>query len=161
MTMYFPEGKVTDIVDLCKKLLSEKNTTQRELASLIGKLISKYQAVRLASLHCHSLQIYQTTKLRTNLFLGGQKKSKCGLIRRTKVAVPQSELEQRKTYKSSKCGHYNSVGCSKIRLLGEQYQGMTAEGQWSKEEVQFHMNVLQMKAVKLVTESFFRVKKPK
>ena len=38
---------------------------------------------------------------------------------------------------------------------------MTAEGQWSKEEVQFHMNVLQMKAAKLVTESFFRVKKPK
>ena len=51
MTMYLPEGKITDITDLCKKLLSEKNITLRELTSLIGKLISTYQAGLLDSLH--------------------------------------------------------------------------------------------------------------
>ena len=52
MTMYLPEVKMTDTTDLCKKLLSEKNTTMRELTSLIGKLISTYQAVLPAPLHC-------------------------------------------------------------------------------------------------------------
>ena len=39
MTMYTPEGKIMDVTDLRKKLLSVKNTTLRELTSLIGKLI--------------------------------------------------------------------------------------------------------------------------
>ena len=67
MTMYLPEVKMTDIIDLCKKLLSEKNTTLRELTSLIGKLIWTHQAVLSAPLHCRSLQMYQITKLRANL----------------------------------------------------------------------------------------------
>ena len=39
MTMYTPEGKITDVTDLRRKLLSVKNATLRELTSLIGKLI--------------------------------------------------------------------------------------------------------------------------
>ena len=71
---------------------------------------------------------YSTLLLITNVsdnkaegqpMLGRQNKSECSLIRGTKVVVPQSELEQRKTYKNSKCENYNPVGCSKIgRLVG-------------------------------------------
>ena len=70
---------------------------------------------------------YSTLLLITNVsdnkaegqpMLGRQNKSECSLIRGTKVVVPQSELEQRKTYKNSKCENYNPVGCSKIGRLG-------------------------------------------
>ena len=46
-----------------------------------------------------------------------QNKSECSLIRGTKVMVLQSEFEQRETYKNSKCGNYNPVGCSEIGTL--------------------------------------------
>ena len=59
-----PEEKITN---LCKKLLSEKNATPRELTSLIGKLISIHQAVLPTPLHCRSLQKYQIKNLRANL----------------------------------------------------------------------------------------------
>ena len=67
MTIYLPGKKVTDITNRCNKLLSEENTTLRELTSLIGKLISTYQAVLPAPLHFRSLQMHQITKLRANL----------------------------------------------------------------------------------------------
>ena len=67
MTVYLQEEKLTDITDLCNKLLSEKNGTLSELTSLIGKLISTYQAVLSTALHCRSLQMYLITKLRANL----------------------------------------------------------------------------------------------
>ena len=66
-TMYLPEEKIMDVTNLCKKLLSEKNAALRELTSLIGKLISTYQAVLPSPLHCCSLQMYQITKLRARL----------------------------------------------------------------------------------------------
>ena len=87
-----------------------------------------------------------------------QNKSESSLIRGTKAVVPQSELEQRKTYKNSKCGNYNRVGCSKIGRLGAHCQGLTAGDQWSKVEAQLHINVLEIKAVKLAIESLCRVK---
>ena len=87
---------------------------------------------------------YSTLLLITNVsdnkaegqpLLRRQNKSECSLIRGTKVVVPQSELEQRKTYKHSKCGNYNSVGCSKIgRLGGAHCQGLITGSQWSKTE---------------------------
>ena len=67
ITVYLQEEKLTDITDLCNKLLSEKNGTLSELTSLIGKLISTYQAVLSTALHCRSLQMYLITKLRANL----------------------------------------------------------------------------------------------
>ena len=39
---YLSEEKITDISNLCKKLLLQENKTLRELTSLIGKLISTY-----------------------------------------------------------------------------------------------------------------------
>ena len=106
MTMYLPKEKITDITRLCKKLFSQENTTLRELASLIGKLISTYQAVLPAPLRSRSLQIHQITKLRANLCYKDNK-SECSLLRGTKVMVPQSEFEQSENYRNSKCGNYN------------------------------------------------------
>ena len=63
-----PRREMTDITNRCNKLLSEKNTTLMKLTSLIRKLILTYQAVLLTPLHCHSLQIYQITKLRAKHF---------------------------------------------------------------------------------------------
>ena len=77
------------------------------------------------------------------------------------MVVPQSELEQRESYKNSNCRSYNPVGCSQIRRLGAHCQGLTAEDQWSKAEAQIYINALKMKAAKLVIESFCWVKKPK
>ena len=77
------------------------------------------------------------------------------------MVVPQSELEQRETYKNSNCRNYNPVGCSEIRRLGAHCQGLTAADQWSKAEAQIYINALKMKAAKLVIESFCWVKKPK
>ena len=34
------------------------------------------------------------------------------------MVLPQSEFEQRETYKTSKCGNYNPLGCRKIGSLG-------------------------------------------
>ena len=87
-----------------------------------------------------------------------QNKSEYSLIRGTKVVVPQSEFDQRETCKNSKRGNYNRVGCSKIGRFGAHCQGLTAGGQWSKVEAQLHINVLEMKAVKLAIESLCRVK---
>ena len=52
-----------------------------------------------------------------------QSKSECSLIRGTKVAAPQSELQQRKTYKIQ-----NPVGCSKIGRLGGTLPGAESRG---------------------------------
>ena len=58
-----------------------------------------------------------------------QNNSECSLIRGTKVVVPQSEFEQRETYKNSKCGNYNPVGRSEIGRLEAHCQGLIAGGQ--------------------------------
>ena len=69
-----------------------------------------------------------------------QIKSEYSLIRRTKVVVPQSELEQRQTYKNSKCGNYIHSDAAKSGGWGAHCQGLTAGGPSSKSEAQLHVS---------------------
>ena len=123
MTMYLPGKKVTDITNQCNKLLSEENTTLRELTSLIGKLISTYQAVLPAPLHFRSLQMHQITKLRANL---------CNKDKVSLNAASLEELKWRRHNPNFNKGRptkiQNPVGCSKIGRLGGTLTGAESRG---------------------------------
>ena len=60
MTIYLQETRLTDITSLCEKFLLEKSKLFWEVDFNILSNLS-------ASLHCHSLQMYQITKLSENL----------------------------------------------------------------------------------------------
>lgn len=65
MTLYPPEVKIKNITSQCKKMLLEKITNLRELASLISKLISTYQAslLELNSIAKEALEFFTLKKI--------------------------------------------------------------------------------------------------
>ena len=56
MTIALPEDKTTRVEAWAKKLLTVKKTTQEDLESFVGTLISTTPAVWKASLHYRALQ---------------------------------------------------------------------------------------------------------
>ena len=114
------------------EMFLEKVTTLRELASLIGKLISTYQAVLPAPLNCRSLQMYQITKLKENLSYK---------VTITRNSASLEELKWwcnnlifnkgiQKDYKDSESGRYYSVRYGKTRGMGSSLPGINS-GRWS------------------------------
>ena len=130
MTIYLPEQKIMDITNLCKKLL-EKNTTLRELASLIGKLILTYQAVLPAPLHCCSLQMYQITKLRAYLYYKDKISLNAASLEELKWWCHYLNLNKGRPIKIQNTEIINQSDATKSGSWEAHYQGLTAGGQWS------------------------------
>ena len=157
---YLSEEKITDITNLCKKhLLQEENTTLRELTSLIGKLISTYQAVLPTTLHCCSSQMYQITKLRANLCYEDKINLNAASLEELKWWCHNLNLNKGRPTKIQNAKIIIQLDAAKLGGWGAHCQGLTTGSQWSKTEAQTHINVLEMKAAKLSIESFCRVKK--
>ena len=134
---YLSEEKITDITNLCKKLLlQEENTTLRELTSLIGKLISTYQAVLPTTLHCCSSQMYQITKLRANLCYEDKINLNAASLEELKWWCHNLNLNKGRPTKIQNAKIIIQLDAAKLGGWGAHCQGLTTGSQWSKTEAQ-------------------------
>ena len=123
---------MTDITNLCKKLISEENTTLRELTSLIEKLSSTYQAVLPAPLHCRSLQMYQITKLRASLCYEDKISLNAASLEELKWWCNNLNFNKGRPIKIQNAEIIIQPDAAKLGGWGVHCQGLTARGHWSK-----------------------------
>ena len=133
---YLSEEKITDITNLCKKLLLQENTTLRELTSLIGKLISTYQAVFLATLHCCSSQMYQITKLKANLCCEDKISLNAASLEELKWWCHNLNLNKGRPTNVQNAEIIIQLDAAKLGGWGAHCQGLTTGSQWSKTKAQ-------------------------
>lgn len=65
MTLVLPQGKVTNIKNLCTQMMALKVVTVRDVARLIGKLTASIQAIFPAPLHYRQLQSLKNQALQS------------------------------------------------------------------------------------------------
>ena len=64
--MYLPDEKITKLIKPVREIFEKENLSLRVLTSLVGKLISTYQAVLPVPIQYQSLQMQQILNLKGN-----------------------------------------------------------------------------------------------
>jgi hypothetical protein len=161
MKITLPSDKVEKIQEKCRTMVTERLTTVRELASVIGQLVAAVRAIAPAPLHYRQLQLQKARELYRN----GQ--SYEATLKLTPEAIqelmwwseelklwngrsiirPSPDLTLRMTSDASKRG------------WGATCDGVTTQGVWSQEEREHHINVLEMKAACFAVKSFTKARK--
>ena len=158
---YLSEEKITDITNLCKKLLLQENTTLRELTSLIGKLISTYQAVFLATLHCCSSQMYQITKLKANLCCEDKISLNAASLEELKWWCHNLNLNKGRPTNVQNAEIIIQLDAAKLGGWGAHCQGLTTGSQWSKTKAQTTHKCFRNESSEIVNRVVFAGRKKK
>ena len=66
MTIRLPPRKANYVKEACRSLLSKESNTVRELAHVIGLLISSLPGVQYGDIHYRKLELNKTAELRDN-----------------------------------------------------------------------------------------------
>ena len=157
MEIQLPEQKLLDLKDQCKKLLMEKKTTVLALAKLIGRMTSTLEAIRPGPLNYRKLQMCKTKGL-----LQGQSYG-------ARVTLSAECLEELRWW----C--YNVEQWNGRALLtpgpdmtistdasnsgwGAQWGSSQIKGSWSSDEMRWHINAKELKAVELAVRAFTKSK---
>ena len=147
------EEKIQKVKTKCQNLLTEPETSILELTRVIGLLTSTIQAVLPARLQCRYLQLQQISSLKEShsyqqkIVLNHQSKTEllwwitnldlCN--DRSLIQPPAQVLIQ--TDASTKG-------------WGATCNGISTGGMWSAQEMKYHINILELLAVKLAIQTF-------
>ena len=160
MTVSLPTRKVDNLIRKCKHVLNAVRLTIRELAELIGILVSSFTAVEFGRLHYRHLEAVKVQAL----------KASAGNFDATVVISPEAKKEvfwwinQVKTEvrhidhgKFTICltTDASTLGWGAVLdpvIISEEQQ--TTGGRWTLEEKREHINVLELKAGLLGLQSF-------
>ena len=155
MSVTLTEDRANSIKEKCKEILNLHKVTIRELAQLIGKLVSTEPAIRYAPLFYKSLEIEKDKHLKTN---AGNFEAKVCISAESKetinwwidninrfprfINMDNPSLLIKTDSSLAGWGAYNET-------TGECYQGI-----WSEEEKTNHINYLELKAGQIALTKF-------
>ena len=66
MTVTLPEDKMNEIVEMCTELLNAADPSIRQVARVIGKMVSTFPAVQFGPLHYRDLEKDKIRALQIN-----------------------------------------------------------------------------------------------
>jgi hypothetical protein len=146
MTVTLTSKKVTKIVAACEHLLKQKSITIRELASLIGTLVSTFPGVELGPLH------YRTLEHDKDLAL---KRSNGNFDSEMSLSPPS--IGDLKWWVSFLPNAYRTIdhGTPHITMTtdasqvgwGATVEGHHTQGLWDAHETPLHINILELFAI--------------
>ena len=153
MTVTLPIDKKQKIVDLCNKYLLDSSSKIRDIASLIGLLISSLPGVQYGALFCRYLELCKISALKHSR---GNFDKNMTLDDNAKLELKWWIANVMSSYKTIRVPPHSHCITTDASLSGWGcvYMNETTGGRWSKDESDIHINVLELKAVLLSLQTF-------
>ena len=153
MTITLPLDKKQKILNLCKHYLLYSCPKIRDIASLIGLLISSLPAVQYGALFCRYLEMCKISALKRSR---GNFDNKMSLDDNSKLELRWWIDNVMCSFKVIRIRPYTFciTTDASLRGWGCAYLNETSGGRWSAEEAYNHINVLELKAVLLSLQTF-------
>ena len=142
MSMFLPDRKVTNIIDTCSSVYYSKILGVKELASLVGKMQAAWPAIQLGPFHYRELQ-----KILIEGTSNGNWKNKVIITTEAKL-----DLKWWINNVRSQNGRSFLKSPIKVRITtdasnlgwGAFCHGKTAQGPWTVEEKNLHINIKEL-----------------
>ena len=152
MTVRLSAYKSTKVQKACQDLLKSKHITVRDVAHVIGLLVSSLPAVQFGDLYYRRLEINEITALRQNQ---GDYDAVMNLCEHSKAELLWWINDIAQSQRLLLTTNPDLILTTDASLLGwgAVLNGMETGGHWSTEEQGFHINYLEMKAVLLGLKS--------
>ena len=157
MTVKLTAAKALAIQELCTKTLKRKCISIRELASVIGKLVSSFPGVRYGPLYYRYLDQCKTQALKDN-------KGNFDAI----TELPKPAREELHWWATNVTQSFNVVSRDEPHLTittdashqgwGAHCEGASTGGSWTSSEANYHINYLEMLAAFLGLKTFANMK---
>ena len=153
-TVSLPQEKLNSLIERASATLHHSKRSIREVAEVIGLIVSSFPAIKLARLHYRHLEFSKFNALKGNL---NDFDAACSLSQEAK-----DELE----WFSNRCLFYNGTSIKKhssVMVLttdasqsgwGVTFENQSTNGELSMEEKKQHINWLELQTVLLGLQSF-------
>jgi hypothetical protein len=149
MTVQLPQEKVQKIKMSCAELLSAEKTTVRQLAQLIGTLTSTAAAIMPGPLHYRHLQMQKRAGLKANRqSYNASVRLSAEMKQDLEWWINQLECHNGKKIISPNPDEVIETDASKTGW-GAVSEDRTVQGEWTTEEKELHINVLELKVPRL------------
>ncbi|XP_068738744.1 uncharacterized protein [Montipora capricornis] len=152
MTVRLSASKSTKVQKACQDLLKSKHITVRDVAHVIGLLVSSLPAVQFGDLYYRRLEINKITALRQNQ---GDYDAVMNLSEHSKAELLWGINNIAQSQRLLLTTNPDLIPTTNASLLGwgAVLNGMETGGHWSAEEQGFHIYYLEIKAVLLGLKS--------
>ncbi len=155
LTLKLPETKKEKILKQCMFVYSSQQITIQELAELLGLLVSACPAVKYGSLYTKQLEIEKTKALAGSI--NYSKKMSLSIISKEDISWWISSIGNA----CRKIDHerYDIIITTDSSLSGwgAISGGVQTKGYWTVNESTFHINVLELLAIKLAVQIFLKM----
>lgn len=153
MRIYLPPDKREKIISLCNSLLIEKFHSIRYIAKVIGVLVSSLPAVQYGALFYRYLEHDKIIALRKSF---GNFDSKMNLSLDSKSELQWWLDNALICYMPIKIPSFSLLITTDASKLGwgAVFEGQSTGGHWNSEEIDLHINELEMKAINFALKSF-------
>jgi hypothetical protein len=145
MTIQLPRSKAEDIKETCERLLLLSTCSIQQVASAIGKLVASFPGVMFGPLYYRNLDRDKQLALQAS---AGRYKAKLELQWWAKNVLD--------SYNVISHGHYDSVLTTDASRTGwgTVFNGSSTGGMWSADELEYHINALELLAVYLGLQTY-------
>ena len=152
MIVYLPEDKKKNIIKLCTELQNKDSSSIRQVAKVIGTLISTFSAVEYGRLHYRTLEINKTQALKE---CKGNYNALMFISEEMKVELSWWITNVNSQFRTIHKPPIDLIISTDSSNLG---WGCTVEntsfnGHWTLDEQKEHINVLETKAILLAVKS--------
>ena len=157
MLVTLPQDKVNNIISVCTDLFNREWASLRDIAKVIGNLVSVFPAVEQGQLHYRNLE-YQK--------IIGLKRSKGNFDE--KIQITDKMKIELKWWINNIQSQHRKIDYGNIQLVittdasmsgwGAVCENSRIGGRWNESETGFHINYLELLAVFLALRSFCRNK---
>ena len=153
MTLLLPDEKVDKILCACQNLLTCVNPSVREVAHVIGLLVSAFPAVNFLKLHYRSIELCKSQALSVNPDF--DQKIQLDPCARSDLRWVIENISQLNGFMFGNRPADVSIECNASLVgWGAVCNGQTANARWSLLESEHHINYLELLAAFLALQVF-------
>ena len=146
--VFLPDDKINKIISYCDTLLNKKVCVIREIAKLIGLFTSSLHAINLGAL---SFRYLDKDKVQALAMENGNYDAKI-ILSEFSWWKNNKRIKNGKWIRDPKIDIYIETDASKAGW-GANLDGTTTGGRWSVAESVFHINILEIMAIKFALQS--------
>lgn len=152
MIVYLPPDKVANIVQETTKLLVKQEASIRQVAKVIGLLVSAFSAVEYGKLFYRYLEMEKSRALKANF---GNFDAVMNISSDMKIELAwwKNNVHSQVRHISRSMPDMTIITDSSTKGWGLVYEGKTVNGRWTEREKEKHINVLETLAVWLAIQS--------
>ena len=157
MTVKLPDDKVVSLVQTCQNLLGAEHPTIREVAHVIGKIVSSFPGTSYGPLYYRQLDRDKTSALKANRgnFDVGMSLSESA---KSELNWWIANISKEQKYLSRDPPALQITTDASLSGWGAECLGVSTGGQWTQRESRHHINYLELLAAYLGLQTFAKNK---